>query len=164
MRRGRRPFDMLRVRKSPHAEPVEALRASRALFHCALRATSGPSLRAAIASLTLSGMISAADAAGDAHTGAALFSRCSICHNNAKGAPNRIGPNLFGVVGRKAGTSPGFSYSTAMKNAGFVWTPAKLDAYLTSPQKVVPGNNMPFSGIADPKQRGDIVAYLATLK
>ena len=105
-----------------------------------------------------------AHAAGDARTGAALFNRCSICHSNAKGAPNRLGPNLFGVVGRKAGTYPGFSYSAAMKRAGFVWAPAKLMDYLTAPQKVVPGNNMPFAGIADAKQRADIVAYLATLK
>jgi cytochrome c len=106
---------------------------------------------------------SAAQAAGDARTGSALFSRCAICHSNAKGAPNRTGPNLFGVVGRKAGTYPGFSYSAAM-HAGFVWTPAKLTDYLASPQKVVPGNNMPFTGIADAKQRADIVAYLGTLK
>jgi len=96
--------------------------------------------------------------------GAAVFNRCSICHSNAKGAPNKLGPNLFGLVGRKAGTSPRFSYSAAMKHAGFVWTPAKLTDYLASPQKVVPGNAMPFAGIADAKQRADIVAYLATLK
>jgi cytochrome c len=107
---------------------------------------------------------SVAHADGDAHTGAALFSRCAICHNNAKGAPNRTGPNLYGVVGRKAGTYPGFSFSAAMKHAGFVWTPARLTDYLESPQKVVPGNNMPFAGIANAQQRADIVSYLRTLK
>jgi cytochrome c len=107
---------------------------------------------------------SAAHAAGNASTGASLFNRCALCHSNAKGAPNKLGPNLFGVVGRKAGTYPGFSYSAAMKRAGFVWTPARLSDYLASPQAVVPGNNMPFAGIADPRQRTDIVAYLATLK
>jgi cytochrome c2 len=109
-------------------------------------------------------MVPVAHAAGDARTGAALFSRCAICHSNARGAPNRAGPNLYGVVGRKAGSNPGFSYSPAMKRAGFVWTAARLTDYLESPQRVVPGNNMPFAGIADPKQRADIVAYLASLK
>lgn len=105
-----------------------------------------------------------AHAAGNASTGAALFNRCAICHSNAKGAPNRLGPNLFGVVGRKAGTYPGFSYSGAMKRAGFVWTPQKLDSYIEDPQKVVPGNAMPFAGISDASQRANIVVYLATLK
>jgi len=109
-------------------------------------------------------MVSAAHAAGDVKAGEGLFNRCAICHSDAKGAPNKLGPNLFGVVGRKTGTFPGYSFSAAMKRAGFVWTPAKLSDYLASPQKVVPGNNMPFAGIADPKQRADIVAYLASLK
>jgi cytochrome c len=108
--------------------------------------------------------VAQARAAGDAATGAALFNRCAICHSNSKGAPNRMGPNLFGLVGRKAGTYPGFAYSTAMKTSGIVWTPAKLDAYLADPQKLVPGNNMPMAGISSPQQRADIVAYLATLK
>ncbi|HEY3639248.1 MAG TPA: cytochrome c family protein [Rhizomicrobium sp.] len=105
-----------------------------------------------------------ANAAGDAERGAALFNRCYICHSNTKGAANRMGPNLFGVVGRKAGTYPGFAYSPAMKKAGFVWTVDKLDTYLADPQKLVPGNNMPLAGITDAGQRADIAAYLATLK
>lgn len=141
------------------------LRAPRALFRCALRAASASpalSLRAAIAGLMLT--VQTAQAAGDAGAGAGLFNRCAICHSNAKGAPNKLGPNLFSVVGRKAGTVPGYSYSAAMKRAGFVWTPGKLSDYLASPQKVVPGNNMPFAGIGDATQRADLVAYLATLK
>ena len=117
-----------------------------------------------MAGLMLALCVTGAQAAGDATSGAALFNRCALCHNNARGAPNKIGPNLFSVVGRKAGTYPGFSYSSAMKSAGFAWTPAKLDAYLAGPQKVVPGNAMPFGGIADAKQRADLVAYLGTLK
>ncbi|HEY3777237.1 MAG TPA: cytochrome c family protein [Rhizomicrobium sp.] len=103
-------------------------------------------------------------AAGDAKTGTVLFNRCVICHSNTRGAANRMGPNLFGVVGRKAGTYPGFVYSPALKKAGFVWTVPKLEVWLADPQKLVPGNNMPISGIADPKQRADLAAYLATLK
>jgi cytochrome c len=105
-----------------------------------------------------------AGAAADAGRGGTLFNRCYICHSNTKGASSRMGPNLFGVVGRKAGTFPGFAYSGAMKSAGFVWTVPKLDAYLADPQKVVPGNNMPMAGMSDSQQRADIAAYLATLK
>jgi cytochrome c len=105
-----------------------------------------------------------AHAAGNAATGAVLFNRCVICHSTTKGAPNRMGPNLFGVVGRKAGTYPGFSYSAALKKAGFVWTPQKLDLWLTDPQKLVPGNAMPFAGISSPAQRADLIAFLAALK
>jgi cytochrome c len=117
---------------------------------------------AMVAVLTL--FVSQAQAMGDAKTGAVLFNRCVICHSNTKGASNRMGPNLFGVVGRKAATYPGFAYSQALKKAGFVWTVPKLETWLADPQKMVPGNNMPISGIADPKQRADLAAYLATLK
>jgi cytochrome c len=105
-----------------------------------------------------------AAAAGNAASGAQVFARCAICHTNAKGAGNRIGPDLFGVVGRKAGTAPGFSYSAAMKGAGFLWTNDKLDAYIKSPALTVPGNKMPFSGLPSAGQRADLIAYLDTLK
>ena len=101
---------------------------------------------------------------GNAATGKVLFSRCMICHNNSKGAPSRMGPNLFGVVGRRAGTYPGYVYSPALRRAGFVWTVAKLETWLADPQKLVPGNNMPIAGIPNPGQRADLAAYLATLK
>ena len=102
--------------------------------------------------------------APDAKNGQAMFSRCAACHNNAKGGPNGLGPNLFGVVGRKAGTVKDFAYSAAMKSAGFIWNNQKLDTYIANPAKTVPGNRMAFAGIADAKQRGDLIAYLDTLK
>jgi cytochrome c len=105
-----------------------------------------------------------AQAAGNATNGAGVFDRCAICHSNTKGGPNKIGPNLFGVVGRKAGTYPGFSYSSAMAKSGIVWTDAKLDAYIASPATTVPGNKMPFAGISNNNQRTDLIAYLDTLK
>jgi cytochrome c len=116
--------------------------------------------------VALLGLIAAgaAHAAGNATAGAQVFVRCAMCHSNAKGEGNKIGPNLFGVVGRKAGTAADYSYSAAMKNAGFAWTNAKLDAYLTLPAKVVPGNKMLFPGIPQASQRADLIAYLDTLK
>jgi cytochrome c len=114
---------------------------------------------AAIAALFASQALGA-----DAKNGAAVFERCAICHSNTKGAPAKICPNLFGVVGRKAGTMPEFSYSAAMKSAGFVWTTDKLTAYVQHPQVVVPGNRMAFGGISSRRDAQDVAAYLATLK
>ena len=109
-------------------------------------------------------MLASQAGAADAKHGAQVFQRCAICHSNAKGAPARIGPNLFGVVGRKAGTFPEFSYSSAMKSAGWVWTADKIAAYAQHPQVVVPGNRMAFGGLSSPKDAADVAAYLATLK
>jgi len=102
--------------------------------------------------------------AGDAAKGKAVFQRCAICHRVDKGGGNGLGPNLFGIAGRKAGTVAGFSYSAAMKNSGIVWTADKLQAYVAHPAQLVPGNRMAFAGIVDAGQRADVVAYLATLK
>jgi cytochrome c len=102
--------------------------------------------------------------AADIGNGKGVFTRCAACHRLDKGGGNGIGPNLFGVVGRKAGSKSDFSYSTAMKSAGFAWTPQKLDAWIAHPAQVVPGNRMAFFGIPNAKDRADLVAYLATLK
>ncbi len=102
--------------------------------------------------------------AADAKKGQALFGRCAACHNAAKGGPNQIGPNLYGIVGRKAGTKPGFSYSAAMRGSGLVWTRQKLNAYIAHPYQVVRGTRMAFAGIPDASQRADLIAYLETLK
>jgi cytochrome c len=102
--------------------------------------------------------------AGDAAKGEQTFARCAMCHKAGKGAGNGLGPNLFGVVGRKAGTVADFSYSPAMKASGITWTEDKLAAYITRPFAVVPGNRMAFAGISNPAQVQDVVAYLKTLK
>jgi cytochrome c len=108
--------------------------------------------------------VSASARAADAKNGATVFNRCIICHSNSKGAPAKIGPNLFGVVGRKAGTAPSFNYSAAMKGSGIVWTDDKLKTYLAHPAQVVPGTKMTFAGISNPRDVDDVVAYLNTLK
>lgn len=102
--------------------------------------------------------------AGDAGQGKVVFQRCAICHKAEKDGGNGLGPNLFGIVGRKAGTVAGFPYSAAMKNSGITWTGDKITAYVTHPAQVVPGNRMAFAGIGNPQMVSDLVAYLATLK
>jgi len=100
--------------------------------------------------------------AQDAIAGKAAFAACSACHS--VDGSNGAGPSLQGVVGRKAGGFAGFRYSRAMKAAGTAWEAVSLDAYIADPQKAIPGNVMPFSGLPDAKVRADIVAYLGTLK
>jgi cytochrome c len=117
-----------------------------------------------MAVLVVAALLGSQAEAADAKNGATVFQRCAICHSNTKGAAAKIGPNLFGVVGRKAGTQPDFSYSAAMKAAGFVWTSEKLTAYVQHPQVVVPDNRMAFAGITRPADAADLVAYLGTLK
>ncbi|HVU22124.1 MAG TPA: cytochrome c family protein [Rhizomicrobium sp.] len=122
------------------------------------------SLAAALAAAVTMGLAAHAHAASDPAKGKTLFQRCAICHRDTKDGGNGLGPNLFGVVGRKAGTVAGFNYSAAMKNSGIVWSADKLNAYIEHPAAVVPGNRMAFAGISDAGQRADVVAYLATLK
>jgi cytochrome c len=99
--------------------------------------------------------------AQDSARGQQAFAACAACHTPDK---NGVGPKLAGVVGRASGSVEGFRYSRAMRNAKIVWDDKTLDAYLSEPQKVVPGNVMPFSGIADAQTRADVIAYLGSLK
>lgn len=91
----------------------------------------------------------------------ASFAACMACHSGAEGA---LGPSLPGLMGRKAGSDPNFRYSPAMKRSKVVWSDATLDAYLTDPQAVVPGNAMAFPGVADAQQRAEIVKYIQGLR
>jgi len=98
--------------------------------------------------------------AADADHGAKVFNtQCGECHS-VKAGKNRTGPSLFGVVGRGAGSVPGFRYSEAMKNSGLTWTDDELDAYLSDPRKVVPGGRMKYKGLADSGARADLIAFL----
>lgn len=91
----------------------------------------------------------------------AFNGHCRECHAFDKG-DNRLGPTLYGVVGRKAGTVPGFAYSDSLKGSGITWDEKTLDKWITNPNAVVPGNNMGaiFSGLADAGERAKIIAFL----
>lgn len=107
---------------------------------------------------TISG-VKFASFTGDAAKGKTDFLTCTTCHSIDAGV-NKIGPSLHGVVGRKAGTVPGYTYSTANKDSGITWTEEKLFQYLEKPQRVVPGTKMTFAGWSDPQKRADVIAYL----
>lgn len=89
----------------------------------------------------------------------AAFARCAACHSAEKGAPDKLGPNLFGVYGKKAAQG-GFGFSEAFKNASLTLDDATLDKWLENPRALVPGNRMAFPGLKDPAKRSEIVAYL----
>lgn len=103
----------------------------------------------------------ATTAAADAKP--AAFAQCAACHSTEKGK-NLVGPSLFGVIGRKAGTEAGFAFSDANKNSGLTWDEKTLDTYLTNPMKMVPGTKMTFAGLTDAAQRKEVIDYLKTLK
>lgn len=88
--------------------------------------------------------------------------QCNICHDVAAGK-NRIGPTLFGVVGRKSGTEAGYTFSDPMKASGLTWDAATLDRYLTDPRAVVAGTKMTYAGLKNDEQRKDLIAYLSTV-
>lgn len=112
--------------------------------------------------LMAAGIPSSRAAEPDAARGQKIFETCAACH--APDQPAKIGPDLRGVVGRKAGAVPGFRYSRAVKTANLVWNDVALDSFLSDPQVLLPGNTMPYPGIPDAAQRRDLIAYLKTLK
>lgn len=119
----------------------------------------------AVAFFALAVLLSATPAlaaeAGDAAHGKSLYAQCRSCHTPEE---NSVGPKHCDVVGRKAASLPDYQYSPAMRKSGLTWTPENLDRFLHKPAAFVPGNYMPFAGIAKAKDRADIIAYLATLR
>ncbi len=96
---------------------------------------------------------------GDAVAGEKAFAVCKTCHAVAEGK-NMVGPSLHAIQGRKSGSVPGYSYSTANKNSGITWTNEKLFQYLETPQRIIPGTKMTYTGLKDPQKRADVIAYL----
>jgi cytochrome c len=99
-------------------------------------------------------------ASASVEKGANVFKKCTSCHTIDKGGPNRVGPNLYGVVGAPVGKHPGYTYSSAMEKKGGDWTIDALNTYLYLPRDTVPGTKMSFVGIKDNQERADLIAYL----
>ena len=128
-------------------------------------------MRVLTASIAAAGFVLAIEGAqaaapkGDAKNGMMVFmDNCAVCHTAEKGAANKIGPNLFALVGRKSAVAPGYMYSPAMMKANLTWDVPTLKVYLAGPQKKVPGTKMGFPGFSDPQDQADAIAYLVTLK
>ncbi|MBP7241917.1 MAG: cytochrome c family protein [Amaricoccus sp.] len=104
--------------------------------------------------------------AGDVAAGEKVFRKCAACHTLDPSGKSRVGPDLYGVVGRTTGTLEGFKYSEAMTKAGeegHVWTVEELDLYLENPKTMLPGNKMTFVGLKKPEERADVIAYIQSV-
>ena len=107
------------------------------------------------------GTAHAATSDGDPVVGKAIYAQCAACHTIAKGAPNLVGPNLSGVLGKKAATNrKEFAYSAALKKSGLVWNDATLDNWIKNPAAFVPGSKMDFVGLTKKDKRQNVIAYL----
>ena len=103
--------------------------------------------------------------AQDAAAGKVAFIACAACHTIDKGAPNRVGPNLNGIIGKKAAAVAGFAYSDPFKKgaADIVWTEAKVDEWITMPAKMIAGTKMTYPGQANETTRKNIIAYMKSI-
>ena len=99
---------------------------------------------------------------GDAAAGKTVFAICGACHAIGPGAFNRVGPELNGLIGRKAGTAPNYRYSAAMANSGLTWDVATFQKYIGDPKALVPGTKMTYAGLKDATKVNDLTAYLAS--
>jgi cytochrome c len=102
-------------------------------------------------------------AKADPAKGQAQARKCASCHTFENGGPNKVGPNLYGVVGRAVASHAGFNYSAGMKAHGGDWTYEALDAFIHNPKQATPGTIMAFAGIASAQDRADLLVYLRTL-
>ena len=96
----------------------------------------------------------------DVANGKTLFNLCRSCHTAISGGAVITGPNLYKVFGRKAGSTPGYAYSSALRATGWTWDAGRLDTWLKDPRQAAPGTKMSFVGIADDHDRRDVIAYL----
>ena len=120
----------------------------------------GPTVLALVIALHLS----PARAAGDAVAGKAVFSRCASCHQVGPSARGGFGPQLNGIVGRRAAATGDYKYSPALGASGIVWTEDALRAFLKAPSRVVPGTSMRFYGLGDDQKITDLLAYLRSFQ
>jgi cytochrome c len=111
--------------------------------------------------LVISSAAASAALAQDVAAGKTSFNKCMACHSIGEGAKNKVGPELNGLDGRKAGTAPGYSYSDADKNSGITWNEAQFKDYIKDPKAKIPGTRMAFAGIKNEQEIDDLWAFIS---
>ena len=125
------------------------------------------SLRIALVSIMFMfslALSSPAQAAGDVAKGKKAFKKCSACHTPEQGGKNKIGPNIWGIFGKKAAQREDFKYSKALIEANLTWDEATLDQWIKKPKDLVKGTKMVYPGLRKESQRKDLIAYIKTLQ
>jgi len=145
---------------APAKAPPPVAQPSSSDDHAAMHKMAAAEPQAQAQAPTPSGAAAAPPTGGDAAAGRLVFRKCQACHSMEPGK-TLLGPSLAGILGRKAGADANYNYSPAMKQANVVWDAKSLDAYLADPQKVVPGNKMPFPGLKTEQDRADVIAFFA---
>jgi cytochrome c len=142
---------------------VAALAMSMLMTACAEQVNSAPAAAGsapAAAAAADSQDINALLAGADPAKGQIVFLQCRACHSLEAGGPNKVGPNLHGIMGRKAGLAPGFAYSEAMTGSTVNWSAESLDKFLLRPSDFLPGTRMVFVGLRKPEDRANVIAYI----
>ena len=116
-------------------------------------------MRVALTVVAATAVLATGSAWADAQRGEKVFEECRACHAVERGV-NGVGPDLHGVVGRRAGALDDFRYSPALKKSGITWSRQTLDSYVLDPQKAVPANRMPYGGMPEARDRADLIDYL----
>jgi cytochrome c len=124
--------------------------------------TEGQTMRIFVQALLLCSLASApvVSSAAPGDRGKRLFIQCQACHSMAAGAPHKVGPNLHGTINARAASRPGYAYSPALAKSRLIWDDKTLDRWLLKPSAMVPGNKMVFTGMANAKDRQEIIAYM----
>lgn len=127
---------------------------------CVSRLVAAAALVAGFAGAATAQTIEELVAAADPEHGATVFNRCKACHTDVEGGPHRVGPNLWGIVGKDVASADGFNYSGALGDFGGVWTLERLNEFLADPRGTVPGTRMAFPGVPIEEDRYAVIAYL----
>ncbi|MBL8198755.1 MAG: cytochrome c family protein [Chromatiales bacterium] len=139
---------------------IAALGMSMLMTACAEQVNSAPAAGNGTPATADTPDINALLASADPAKGQIVFLQCRACHSLEAGGPNKVGPNLHGVMGRKAGLAPGFAYSEVMAGSTVVWSAETLDRFLFRPSDFMPGTRMVFVGLRKPEDRANVIAYI----